>query len=75
MEKETIEELKKVIALSDLSDEHLQWILDHSAYVEYEEGAEIMITGEVPEFMMFIIEGVVSFYMNKSETLVHYFDF
>ncbi|MEI9910477.1 MAG: hypothetical protein WDO71_12905 [Bacteroidota bacterium] len=36
----TIEELKKVIALSDLPDEHLQWILDHSFYVEFEGGGE-----------------------------------
>ena len=75
MKSVTIEELKKVIALSDLPDEHLQWILDHSFDVEFEDGDVIMKTGEVPDFMMFIIEGIVSFYMNKSGTLVHYFDF
>ena len=71
----TIKELKKVIALSDLPDEHLQWILDHSFYVEFEDGGVIMRTGEAAEFMMFILEGVVSFYMDKGGTLVHYFDF
>ena len=70
-----IEDLKKVIALSGLPDEHLQWILEHSNYVEFDDGGVIMKTGEATEFMMFIVEGVVSFYMDKSGTLVHYFDF
>ena len=35
MQPITIEELKKVIALSDLPDEHVQWILDHSEPLEY----------------------------------------
>ncbi len=38
MQPATIQDLKKVIVLSDLPDEHLQWILDHSVYVEFEEG-------------------------------------
>src|SRR5436190_4870467 len=71
----TIQDLKQVIALSDLPDEQLQWILDHSVYVEFEDGGVVMKTGEVAEFMMFIMEGVVSFYMDQSGTLVHYFDF
>ncbi len=71
----TIEDLKKIIVLSEVPDEHLQWILDHSEYHEYDDGTVIMKTGEVPEFMMLIIEGVLSFYMNKSGTLVHYYDF
>ena len=75
MQSGTIEELKKVICLSDLSQEHLQWIFDHSNYVEYEDGSVIMKTGETPEFMVFIFEGSVSFYMNKNGTLVHYFNF
>ncbi|MEO8148528.1 MAG: ATP-binding protein [Bacteroidia bacterium] len=71
----TINDLRQVIALRDMPDAHLQWIFDHAIYVEYEEGAVIMKTGEAAEFMMFIIEGIVSFYMNKNGTLVHYFDF
>ncbi|HEY6506292.1 MAG TPA: hypothetical protein VIZ28_20085, partial [Chitinophagaceae bacterium] len=70
-----IDELKKVIALSDLPGEHLQWILDHSAYIEFEDGGVIIKTGEAADFMMFIVEGVVSFYMDKGGTLVHFFDF
>lgn len=38
MQPVTIEELKKVIVLSNLPDEHLKWILNHSESVEYEEG-------------------------------------
>ena len=34
-----------------------------------------MKTGQAAEYMMLIIEGVLSFYMNKSGTLVHYYDF
>jgi signal transduction histidine kinase len=75
MSTATIEDLKKVIALSDLPDEQLKWILDHSVYVEFEEGDVIMRTGESPDFMMMIVEGSVSFYMDKGGTLVHYFDF
>ena len=75
MQSATINELKKVIALSDLPDEHLQWIFDHSFYTEYEDGGVIMKTGEVAEYMMFIVEGGISFYMDKGGTLVHFFDF
>lgn len=75
MSSSPIEELRKVVAFSDLPDEHLQWILDHSHYVEFEEGEVIMRTGESPEHMMIILEGSISFYMDKNGTLVHYFDF
>ena len=75
MQPITIHELKKVIALSDLPDEHLQWLLDHSETEEYEEGSVIMKTGEIPEYMVFIVEGKLSFYMNNNGTLVHYIDF
>lgn len=70
-----IEELKTVIGLSELPEEHLQWIADHSDYVEFEDGEVIVRTGEAADFMMMIVEGVVSFYMDKGGTLVHYFDF
>jgi signal transduction histidine kinase len=75
MQPEPISELKKIIALRDLPDEHLQWIAEHSVYVEYEDGDVVMKTGEVAEYMMLIVEGVLSFYMNKNGTLVHYYDF
>ena len=75
MQTATIEDLKKIIALHDMPVEHLQWILDHSEYHEYPDGNIVMKTGEIAEYMMLIIEGTLSFYMNKSGTLVHYYDF
>lgn len=75
MHSATISDLQQIIALRDLPDGHLQWILDRAEYHEYEDGAIIMKTGQVAEYMMLIIEGVLSFYMNKSGTLIHYYDF
>lgn len=76
MQQITHEELKKVIACSDLPEEHLKWILDHSMSMDYEDGAIIGRTGEVAEWMFFIIEGRVDFYMNVNGRLVfyHYFE-
>jgi signal transduction histidine kinase len=70
-----IEDLKKVIVLRDLPDEHLQWIADHSEYHEYEDGDIVAKTGEEAVYMMFIVEGGISFFMDKNGNLVHYFDF
>ncbi len=75
MPKTSIEELKTVVALKDLPDDHLQWIADHSLYHEYEDGSIVAKTGEVAEYMMFLVEGAISFYMDKNGKLVHYFDF
>ncbi len=47
MQPVTIEELKKVIALSELPEEHLQWILDHSESVEYDDGELVGKTGDL----------------------------
>ncbi len=71
----SLNELRKVFALSDLPDEHLQWISEHSVYVEFHDGEVVMKTGEEALYMMFILDGVLSFYMDKNGTLVHYFDF
>lgn len=75
MESITIEELKNIVALSDLPDEHLQWILDHSEYFEYEDGVQIRKTGEVADVMILILEGKISFYMDVHGHLVYYYDF
>jgi signal transduction histidine kinase len=75
MQPITIEELKKVIALSDLSDEHLQWILDHSEGVEYKDGELLMKTGEPADWMFIIIEGRIDFYMDMNGRLVYYHHF
>jgi signal transduction histidine kinase len=71
----TIEELKKVIALEDMQDQHLQWILDHTELREYEDGAIVMRTGEPAEYMIILLEGKFSFYMDVNGTLVYYLTF
>jgi len=70
-----IEELKKVIALQDLPDDHLQWIIDHSTYHEYEDGDRIAKYGDPADTMWISIEGRVSFYMVVNGRQVYYFTF
>jgi len=72
MQPVTIEELKKVIALSDLPYEHLKWILDHSQVMEYEDGDLLGKTGEPIDWMFIIVEGRVDFYMDVNGRLVFY---
>lgn len=71
----TKEELKKVVALSDLPDDHLLWILAHSEYVEYEDGDLIFKTGEPIDYMTIVVEGKGDFYMNVNGRLVYYISF
>ncbi len=71
----TIEELKKNIALRDLPDQHLEWILAHSEYEEHEDGDIIYKTGIPINEMSFILEGKIYFYMNMKGKLVFYFSF
>src|SRR3954468_7171772 len=73
MQSPTIEELKKVIALSDLPDKQLQWILDRSEYSEYEDGTQIKKTGDEADVMIIILEGKISFYFDYHGRLVYYF--
>lgn len=75
MQAITIDELRKVIACSDLPDEHLQWILDHSEYHEYKDGELVMKTGMDAEIMIIILHGKVKFYMNINGKLVYYITF
>jgi signal transduction histidine kinase len=70
-----IEDLKKMIALQDLPDEHLQWILDHSEYHEYEDGELIAKYGAPAEIMWFALAGKVAFYMYLDGRQVYYFTF
>ena len=69
------EELKNIIALQNLPDEHLKWILSHSTYEEHEDGDIIYKTGEPIDAMSFILEGKMNFYMNVNGRLVYYFSF
>jgi len=72
MQPVTIEDLKKVLALSDLPDEHLKWILDHSEPLEYDEGEIVAKTGDPAEWMFLIIEGTIDYYMNVNNKLVFF---
>lgn len=71
----SVEELRKVIALSDLPEEHLRWILERSELQEFEDGAILFKTGEPAEKMWMILEGKLDFYMDVNGTLVYYISF
>ncbi len=71
----TIEELKNVMALRDLPDEHLEWILSRSEYEEYEDGEIMFKTGDPAEYMAFMLEGKLNFYMDMNGKLVFYISF
>lgn len=75
MAQVTIAELRKNIAVSELPDEHLQWIIDHSEYEEYEDGDIIGKFGSPAEVMWINLEGKVSFYMNVNGRQVYYITF
>jgi signal transduction histidine kinase len=71
----TIQELRTVVALSDLPDEHLQWILDRSELFDGEDGELLSKTGDPADHLWMILEGKFSFYMNVNGTLVYYLTF
>jgi signal transduction histidine kinase len=76
MDKSSIkEDLKKIKALNGISDEHLNWIMDHSEYEEYEDGELVSKTGEPIDNMTILLEGTVNFYMDVNGKLVYYFSF
>ena len=68
----TVENLKKIVALRDLPDEHLKWILNHSEYEEYNDGDTLIKTGEPINDMFFFLEGRMNFYMDINGKLVYY---
>ncbi len=69
------DDLKHILALSDLPDEHLQWIIDHSEYYEYSDGDLLAKYGEPAEVMWIALEGKVAFYMYINGRQVYYFTF
>jgi signal transduction histidine kinase len=75
MSQATIEDLKNVIGLRDVPDEHLKWILEHSTYSEYNDGDLIMKTGDPADEMWILLEGKVYFYLNVKGKLVFYISF
>jgi signal transduction histidine kinase len=70
-----LNDIKKIIAFSDLPEEHLLWILDHSEYREYEDGTLITKPGDAVDWMWILLEGKYTFYMDMNGTKVHFFDF
>ncbi len=71
----TIEDLRKVLALGDLPEEHLQWIVERAEYLEVEEGAILAKTGAPAEVMYLVIEGRVDYYSDENGTLVYFVTF
>jgi len=63
MQSVTIGGLKTVIELSDLPDEHLQWLIDHSEHKEYNDGDIIGKYGQEAKVMWISWVGKVTFYM------------
>jgi CRP-like cAMP-binding protein len=58
----TINDLRKVIALSDLPEEHLQWLAERVESTEYEDGEVAVRKGDPADSMMFLGSGF-AFYM------------
>ncbi|MCW3092476.1 MAG: hypothetical protein JWP81_3545 [Ferruginibacter sp.] len=75
MQDVNIEDLKNIIALDGLADEHLQWILEHSEYREYADGDIIAKYGEPAEVMWISLVGTIVFYMYVNGRQVYYFTF
>ena len=75
MQPVQIEDLKSVVALMDLPDEHLQWILDRSEYREFADGDLITKYGDPAEMMWILLLGKVTFYMYINGRQVYYFTF
>lgn len=71
----TPQELKTVVAFNELPTEHLQWVIDHSDYKEYEDGTQIKKTGEEADVLIMMLEGEISFYMDVKGRLVFYHHF
>jgi signal transduction histidine kinase len=71
----TIQDLKTIVALKDQPDDVLQWILGHTSYSEFEDGATLRKLGEPQNEMFLLLEGSVNFYMDVNGRQVYYFTF
>src|SRR5947209_8383121 len=72
MHNVTLEELRGVIGLSDLPQEHLQWLLDHTDLYEFADGQLIGKTGDPADVMWIIVRGKIDFYMDVNGRLVYF---
>ncbi|MBL7928807.1 MAG: GHKL domain-containing protein [Bacteroidia bacterium] len=75
MNAPSIDDLRQVIALRGLPDEHLQWILEKAEYAEFEDGAEMTRTGDEIDSLMLVVEGRAKFYLDVNGKLVSYHTF
>lgn len=75
MENVTVDALRNVHCFSELNDEHLQWIIDHSEYHVYEDGVQIRKTGDPAEYMIIMLTGGVDFYLEQNGRLTFYLHF
>lgn len=71
----TIEELKTVIAVKDLPEDLLRWIMEHSEYHEYEDGTLVRKFGDPANEMYFILSGTINFYMDVNGRQVYFSTF
>ena len=75
MQVTDLKELRKVAALSDIPEEHLQWISERTEYHEYQDGDVMIRKGDPADVMWFIPEGRFDFYLDISGQQVHYYSF
>lgn len=71
----SLDQLRNVVGLSGLPDEHLQWILERSDYNEYKDGSLILKKGAKMEVLWILLEGKVNFYMDENGTQVLFYTF
>jgi len=75
MQSEVINDLKQVLALQDLPEEHLQWLAHRVEYDEYEDGNVMIKKDDPADVMWFIPEGRFDFYMDVNGQQVLYYNF
>ena len=75
MQKPPIDDLRQVVALRDIPEEHIQWIYDRCDYMEFNDGDCIFKIGNIVDVMWLLVEGKVDFYMGVNGKLVYYFTF
>lgn len=75
MSKGTIEQLRSIIALRDVSEENLQWLLDNAEFLEYKEGTLLTEKDKPIDHLWLIFEGSGKFFLEDNGKLNHYYTF
>ena len=75
MTKPTLDDLRNVFCLRDLPDDELQWIFDRADYREFEDGTQMVKTGDPADELWLLSGGKSPFYMNVNGKLVYYTTF